>query len=472
MALPNWVKKHRQPKTEIRQIRGNFYLYRIDYKYSPEKKRTQKITLELLGKITKKEGFVRSAKDRLRDAPSKISIADYGAYELFIALMRQELKHLSVFDQWRVIAAIAMLRWIHQSPIKNMPQYWQQCYLSQQWKLSLTAKGISRLLREVGEQRADILSYLANFRSAGGHLLIDSTDIPTKSERLGINHYGYNSKMRYSLQVNLLFLFSQQLQQPVYYRMLPGNIRDVKALRYSIQECGISQAVLVSDKGFYSKANVIELENNKLDYIIPLRRNNPLIDYKPLSTGNKHQLSGYFQFRKKIIWYYSYLVEGHRIVQFVDDKLRAQEQEDYLLRIPAFPEEYTQEGFLQRQYTFGTLTVITNLREDLPNQIYESYKSRAQIEQVFDSYKNFLHADRTYMQNEKAMEGWFFVNFLAMQAYYKLFLKLKKLELLKIYSPEDVIMHASSLRKLQLKGKWIDGEITKKSSELIAKVMA
>jgi hypothetical protein len=36
---------------------------------------------------------------------------------------------------------------------------------------------------------------------------------------------------------------------------------------------------------------------------------------------------------------------------------------------------------------------------------YEDYKSRNEIEILFDAYKNILHADRTYMQNNIAIEG-------------------------------------------------------------------
>ena len=42
---------------------------------------------------------------------------------------------------------------------------------------------------------------------------------------------------------------------------------------------------------------------------------------------------------------------------------------------------------------------------------YESYKQRNEIEVMFDSYKNYLDADVSYMQNRYVMEGWLFANF-------------------------------------------------------------
>ena len=52
--------------------------------------------------------------------------------------------------------------------------------------------------------------------------------------------------------------------------------------------------------------------------------------------------------------------------------------------------------------------------------VYKSYKQRNEIKVMFDSYKNCLEADKTYMQNRYVLEGWLFANFIAMIAYYKL----------------------------------------------------
>ncbi|GHT97420.1 hypothetical protein FACS1894126_1430 [Alphaproteobacteria bacterium] len=51
---------------------------------------------------------------------------------------------------------------------------------------------------------------------------------------------------------------------------------------------------------------------------------------------------------------------------------------------------------------------------EIPEELYEIYKQRNEIETMFD--ENFLEADKTYMQNKFVLEGWLFVNFLAMIA--------------------------------------------------------
>jgi hypothetical protein len=35
MQLPAWVQKFKEPKTEIKKIRGVYYKYAIEYRYNP-----------------------------------------------------------------------------------------------------------------------------------------------------------------------------------------------------------------------------------------------------------------------------------------------------------------------------------------------------------------------------------------------------------------------------------------------------
>ena len=66
MYLPDWTKKHKEPHTDIRRIGNGFYKYEVAFVYSKTKKRTEKKTIRLLGKLTEKDGFIPSSKDRLR----------------------------------------------------------------------------------------------------------------------------------------------------------------------------------------------------------------------------------------------------------------------------------------------------------------------------------------------------------------------------------------------------------------------
>ncbi|MDX2305962.1 MAG: hypothetical protein NW226_24345 [Microscillaceae bacterium] len=47
-TYPDWVLAHKAKGTEIRLIRGHYYLYKITSKWSKEKKRAVKITEGIL----------------------------------------------------------------------------------------------------------------------------------------------------------------------------------------------------------------------------------------------------------------------------------------------------------------------------------------------------------------------------------------------------------------------------------------
>jgi len=72
---PEWVMKHKIPNTEIRCIRGRYYIYNITSVWSPEKKRNKKVTLGQLGVIDPELGLIptgMSRKGRIPKGESKL----------------------------------------------------------------------------------------------------------------------------------------------------------------------------------------------------------------------------------------------------------------------------------------------------------------------------------------------------------------------------------------------------------------
>ena len=89
---------------------------------------------------------------------------------------------------------------------------------------------------------------------------------------------------------------------------------------------------------------------------------------------------------------------------------------------------------------------------------------------MFDSYKNYLEADKTYMQDRHVLEGWLMANFIAMIAYYKLFTRLKEANLLVKHAPKDIIEISKSIYQMKIRGQWNRSEITNKTINLFKKL--
>lgn len=472
--FPQWALDQKKPGTELRFIGGHFYLYEVKSKYCKELKRSKKTTGKILGKVTQ-HGFVES-KARVRERATnmgyplpKLSIKEFGNVALLESLASDLIPALkSSFPlHWQEIFVLACCRLLRQFPLKKIELTYSSSFLSESYpQIACSAKSLSSILKEVGIQREQIVSFFKQFIDKDNtHLLIDVTSFVSKSQNLTINQKGYNNKRVYDPQINLLMIFSPQMKMPVYYRVLPGNIRDVVSFKLSLKETGIKDAIIIADKGFYSETNIESLASNGLKYILPLRRNSSLIDYSSFEKGGKKHLKGEFKYKEKRIWYDEREENGKRAIVYLNESLRIEEENDYLDRIESSPEEYTKEGFEEKEFRFGTLSILTNLGSSA-EEIYKTYKARIEIEKVANVLKNTLEVDRSYMQNESNLEGWMFINHIALTLYYKIYNVLLKKELLTKYTPIDILDYLSTIKKIKINGNWELAEVPRKVKDI------
>ena len=481
MSLPGWVLPYKEPKTEIKCINGHFYKYAVEYRYNSAKKRTDKVSVKLLGRLSETDGFIPSSKQSSTDNQvdlRKVDIKTFGVFGLFQSLLGEEIHGiLSLFKREvsEILLIVALCRFAHQSAIKRMPHYHSTDYSSEHWsKVGINAKNISQALGKVGENREVIVAWMQKRiasppASLSNFLMIDSTHIPTVSENLNINSAGYNPLSSFDKQIRLMYIFSSELKQPVYYRLINGNIADISSMKTCVEELNVKPVVFIADKGFYSKNNTSALRENKMHFIIPLRRDNKLIDYTFFQNRDfKKSAKYFFTYQNRIIWYYEYQVENNFIITYLDDELRVREEKDFLNRCATHPEVYTLEKFEAKINTFGTLTLMYELPlKPTPEELYQTYKQRNEVEVMFDAYKHFLEADKTYMQDRHVFEGWLMANFIAMIAYYRLYAALKEAGKLSNTSPKDVVEFSKSVYKMRSGGMWITTETTAKVRTLL-----
>ena len=477
--IPQWALKYKTKGTEIRYINGHYYLYKITSKWDPKKKRPVKVTLGLLGKITE-QGFVESEK-RILERNAKVNeqqliIKEYGLSSYienelsnYIELLK---KHFP--QHWKFILSVGYLRLGYQSVIKNYQYHYQRSFLSEKYgRIGMSIGSVSKKLREIGSQRQAIVDFFKEFRQLGEHIVFDGTDLFSESKQMRYPSHSRSKKGTYENLANVMFIFSSSQQLPIYYRLYPGSVKDVRAFGQSLAEAGIEDGIVIADKGFYSQTNIERIEAQSLRYIIPLRRNSKLIDYGPISEGSRRAFDGFFRYEGKIIWYYQKRDKsGRRVIVYLNEQLKSQEISDYLQRCEDLPEEYNIDNFYQKEHSFGTLSVITNLAQNhSAEEIYKIYKSRGQIEQMFDSFKNLFEADRSYMQNDEALEGWMFINYLVMHWYYHIYLKLKEQNLIKKYSVKDIIKFLVDIKKVKINNDWYLDALSKKNKQLLEKLV-
>ena len=129
MCLSDLLQKHREPRTEIKRIKNGFYKYQVAFVYSKEKKRTEKKTIRLLGKITEQDGFIPSPIDDLRrksEALPKVDIKTICVFHLFSELLKEEIASLtevSGCEDAERLQSFSLMRRAYQTSIKRTANY-------------------------------------------------------------------------------------------------------------------------------------------------------------------------------------------------------------------------------------------------------------------------------------------------------------------------------------------------------------
>jgi hypothetical protein len=473
---PEWALACKRKGTELRLINGRYYLYEVTSKWNPQKKRSVKITGKFLGKITEADGFVESEKGRLRRQQmqiDRVQVKEYGISAAMDTLFSDTIAALKEFfpDCWQRVVALAYGRLVHQSPLKNMSFHYSHSYLSEQYSdVDLAARSLSIFLRELGQDRHRIVDFCRSFKISDDCIIFDGTDMFSASRKMELPKLSKSKFGTYDDMINLMCIFSVKQQTPVYYRLLPGNIKDVSAFKLSLRESGIKDAIIIIDKGFASMSNIEALQKEELKYIIPLDRNSSLIDYQKAKSGDKRLFDGHFQYEDRYIWHYTVAVDEKKsITVFLDDELRIREEKDFLNRVEGKTAKYSMDKFHEKRHTFGTIAMIHNTGKPA-REVYVNYKTRGQVETMIDTLKNVVDADRTYMQNQTALEGWMFINMIALKWYYSILNLLKKHELNKKYSPADLLLFLSEIKMVKINNIWHRAEVIQKTVDMMKKM--
>jgi hypothetical protein len=483
---PAWALAHKRPGTELRLIRGNYYLYEYKTVYDKAKKGARKISGPIIGSITEKDGFIASAKRDLEKSVKSgntftgIQCKEFGVSRLIMDQFKvyNDVLQLVFPDEWKDILAIAYCRFVYRCPLKNIPFRLASGYLSDLLNLKpFSEKHSSGILNRIGSEREKILRYMKTFITPGEYLLMDATDIFSASEQIKLAQKGYNSSLQYDTQFNLMYIYSADSRMPVYYRLLAGNIREVKSFKNCLREAGLEKAVIIADKGFYSQTNLEMLLQEELLFILPLRRNNMLISYQDIKENTFKSGDSFFTHEQRPIWYKTYEMNNSdisinkpmKVFVYLDEQLRIKEEADYLRRIKTHPENYSIQEYHLRKDRFGTIALLSVLDEN-EEGTYQTYKSRMSIEVMFDSMKNVLDADHTYMQNEQTLQGWMFVNHITLQWYQHLYIELKEKKLLKQISVNDYIQLLTDVKKIKINNDWYLNEFTTQTQKLVDKL--
>ena len=456
--MEEWVKEILEKEREIRklplevkELNKNYYLYRSTTHWDKKEKKVKKDS-KYIGRITPKGVIEKKKSNDMR------SIFEYGNSELLHLLAQDIMEPLkkSYYDRWKEIIACSIVKTIQPLPLRLIKSRWEKLHISQKIEASISPNTLTDVLREIGKDYASQKEFFDELMVDSKTLIFDLSSIFSYSENLQYAEKGHNADHLYLNQINFMLFFSMDTHLPVLLKPLPGSVRDIKALKTVIDEVNVKDSTVVIDRGFASQVIPDMLTDFGLNFILPLRRNFTDIDYD-------WNLDYSFSYRKRGIKWGRKRIGQNFLYLFEDVKLRAEEETTFLHLMNE--KKRNIEQYKEESPKFGKIAILSN-RDAGAEKVYLMWKDRENIEVAFDALKNELENDKTYLDDDDAVRGYFFISFLSLYLYYKILNLLRKAKLVDKVSVNEVLLELSKVYEIHLGEKRKLSEIPNKVLKL------
>lgn len=457
--LPDWVLKYKTKGIAIEKRGNSYYASKVTSVWDSSKGRAQKKTVEYLGKITP-DGIIPPRHKRELQIGGILEAGHFTFLERFIKNISGPLVELFP-DDWESILSAACIRLCYQEPFSRMKIRHDTSLSKRFWPTAALSKNsLTQLLPRIGRQWNAQRDFFKQLSQDERHMAIDISHIFSDSQNIQWLEVSHNPEEIWRPQFEILLMWGTTTHQPGFLKLLPGATHSAKSLSNAIWESGIQDVVAIMDKGFYSLSNIECLEDAKIQYAIALKRDLPIVKQAPQSKYRQ-----YFHYKKHVQWWRSTeLGDGRIIYHFLDKTLADNEESTYLARVEEGKATKAQYNKLKK--SFGTLSIITDTGLSA-KEVYALYKQRRHVEYAFEAFKKTLEADVTWMRSRESLQGYLFINFVALHLYSQVLDHLKRRDLLERYSVQDILTYLSKVCIVEVNGKDRLGEVSKQTHKVI-----
>lgn len=440
--IPPEIARFRLPGTQIKCIRGHYYLAKVTSRWDPVAKKVKKVYLGHLGTVTANGIVPRRSVRRPADAKtySKEFGATWAVAELTADIHENLKKHFPDDADWLYVTAL--LRCIRHSAMRYTEHLYGASYLSERFPgLNLSSNSLSNKMTALGFRRRDMVAFMRESVPAkNAYMLFDGTAMVCNSANIYEAQRGYNSHGFHDPQINLMYAAAicEEKLMPVFYKRFPGSVRDLSAYESMRNEMGAKQYIAISDKGFVKEKDQRRMEDLGIAYLAPLKRNSAEYARTPLEKPGLTGFHGRFMYNGRIVWYFEQPVEKdarHRYILYLDETLRHLEQSTVRGEDDIGNETAEKVAKVARkQLLCGTICLKTSLMEGDAQAVYSTYKIREEVEQLFDTYKAEEDFNTTGMHSSETQEACLFLNHLSIMMAYRVYNVLRKNGALKKYA--------------------------------------
>jgi len=385
---------------------------------------------------------------------------------------------------------------------------------------AMSSQQVSTFLKALGEnerQRSGFWAKWDSYHGKGRNLVFDITSISTYSVGQDFAEWGHNRDHESLPQINLGMVYSDRPGMPLGYRVYPGSVGDVTTLKnllhYLKHDLHLSHSRMVMDRGFFSSANIRNMDAGGYDYLIPVPSGTRIAKEILLQTEDRFNMEGeYLNFNNRMLAYTKIRAEFagqiHDFHVFLDFDRRRTETQTMLRKIETIEERFNgsdyrtadevkefinsvcsgysrlfeikknrktfslkrnQEAIHEFARKFGKMILLPSNYDMEPLQLLKDYFRRDGVEKFFDILKNEMDSKRGRVQSHAALEGRLFVHMIGLIIYGAIMNRLKRnaqAMKFKMGFPE-IISNLKRLKRIHSEdGTTVLAELTKKQKSI------
>lgn len=453
------IKKEERRYFEIKVIKGKYYVYQATSEYDKETRKPKKITT-YVGTIKADGTFVKK-KAKSTIGISKREIFEYANCQLayhFLKDVEKILKPLTPY--YFEIIASAIIKAVNPKPIRLYSSQWEKFALSKQMDVNLSPKRVSQMMKEIGKEISIWYELFSKLTPERDFLLYDLSAVSTYSQNCRLAEKGYNAHHEYIDQIGVVMAFSTKDTTPIGIEVYFGSIKDIKTIKDFLDKYPNRNIGFILDRGFTSYKLLEKFRKEHVNYVVPLKKNSTYMDLRWLRWKKP------FEYRNRPIRWSKKKIDLGYLYIYEDPKLKGDEESSLLRRVTK--EKLTMSEFEDKRKSAGIIGIVSDLDKD-GIEIFDMYKGREDVELAFDTMKNHMDSDKTYMQSAEGTRGFFFITFLAMRVYFAILRRLREKGLTRKISVEEVLHELAKVQIIQEKnGRRYFAKIPKRSHRMLS----
>lgn len=497
----------------IEKKQGNqIYLYKVESYWDKEKKQARQkrkyIGKKVIDKIEEKEkSCIYEAKD-------------YGQIYL-VKKLAEEIGLEKILKEVYPKEYIKIMEIVYYEVTEANPMY-----LYENWRETtnlsneLREKGrLWRIIEEIASKEGKKWEFYQKWieRNKGKAIAFDITSFSSYGKENSLIEWGYNRDREQVPQCNLGMVYNQETQLPLYYKVYPGSIVDVSTIKNIVQDLsyfGMKESLFVLDRGFYSATNIEKLQEEKIEFLVPLPKTTSIFS-KLLHQSNSLDKSfdKLFSYKEEVLAYDKQKLklgqvelEAHiyfnrkrksedeirflrkllDIEQVIKSKDFDSEEQllDYLALDSQLSKYFTVsftdtkinlsrnskaiEEYLENK---GFVILLTNRPNLGRESVLSFYRQKDSLEKIFDVLKNEFDGKRLRGHSQAIVEARLFIKFLALILYSLLTQKMKSSNLFKLYSIKEIFYELKKLKIISINSQhFYLSEISKKQKDIFSKL--